>query len=412
MESKRGTPQIVDASHFIEISYQIQDTCNGIQTLLPPTNLEAQQRHQKLIASATKIAQLTANLCSASQQASANTSNILAKRHFVQSAKQVANATASLVKAIKAPEQKQQYDPLIRALLESVQALCEYALSTEFAAVPAIISDEGARLQLPILEASRVMLSASEHLISTSRSLIASTNDPLLWQAFSSNSKLISDAIKRLATAIKEQAPAKKECEQALSSIKKCMQHLESAIRAITMNQVLPLSELANSKSLQAYQEHAVACAGQMAELVDQLRVAAKGHPEQLGQLITQIGQYFEPLVVNVIGCAAKTPFNHNLQQSYLGQTKTILESVTGLLGDAKQTAGNPKQSSEALDEFADGTKEALYDLVQTLENATAQSGNTHSMIDSLTKTIAQVDLTDQNWLVKINCRPNFIIFI
>ena len=47
------------------------------------------------------------------------------------------------------------------------------------------------------------------------------------------------------------------------------MQHLDSAIRAISMNQVLPLSELANSKSLPAYQEHSMACASQMVELVE-----------------------------------------------------------------------------------------------------------------------------------------------
>lgn len=261
------------------------------------------QHKQQLIAAASQIAHATASLCNASQQASANTTNILAKRHFVQSAKQVANATATFVKTIKSPElppatsKQAQYDALVRPLLEAIEALCQYAMSPEFAAVPAVISDEGARAQLPILEATRTMLDAAEQLVGTSRSLIGSSKDPLLWQSFSTNSKLISDAIKRLATAIKERAPAKKECEQALGSVNKCMLHLESAIKAISMNQTLPLSELANSKSLQAYQEHAMSCAAQMVELIDHLRVAAKGEPEKLGHLITEVGQYFEPLV-------------------------------------------------------------------------------------------------------------------
>jgi len=390
-ESKRGVSQIVDAAHFIATSHHIQDTCHSLQALL--ADPAAPPSHHHLIPAASQIAHASASLCSSAQQASASTSNILAKRHFVQSAKQVANATATFVKAIKSPGPPPHYDTLTRPLLDAVHALCQYALSAEFAAVPAQISDAGARAQLPVLEASRVMLSAAEQLVSTSRHLIASANDPLLWQAFSTNSKLISDAIKRLATAIKERAPAKRECDQALATVAKCMQHLDSAIRAISMNQVLPLSELANSKSLPAYQEHAMACASQMVELVEQVRVAAKGQPEQLGHLVTEVGQYFEPLVVNVIGCAAKTSFSNQLQQAYLAQTKTILEAMTSLVGSAKHAAGNPKLSDNGLDECADAAKDSLYDLVQTLEEASAQSGHTRGMVDSLTTAIARADL-------------------
>ena len=39
------------------------------------------------------------------------------------------------------------------------------------------------------------------------------------------------------------------------------------------------------------------------------------------------------------------------------------------------------------------GTKEALDDLVQTLEEASAQNGYTASMVDAITKAIAQMDL-------------------
>ena len=266
--------------------------------------------------------------------------------------------------------------------------------------MPAFISENGARSQIPILLATRTMLDASHQLIQTSRALIANNKDPHLWQLFSTNSKLISDSIKRLATSIKEKAPAKAECDQALNTIDKCMKHLESAIMAIAMNQVLPLSELANSKSLQAYQEHAISCATQMSELIDQIRVAAKGEAERLGHLVTEMGQYFEPLVVNVIGCAAKTPFNNQLQTSYLEQTKTILESTTQLMLASKEGAGNPKNNSnlhQSIDENADGTKEVLDDLIQTLEEATAQNGHVASMVDTLSKSIAQIDLsTDQ----------------
>jgi talin len=221
-----------------------------------------------------------------------------------------------------------------------------------------VISENGARAQIPILIATRTMLDASHELIQASRSLIANNKDPQLWQLFSTNSKIISESIKRLATSIKQKAPAKVECDTALSIIEKCMKHLEQAILAIAMNQILPLSELANSKSLQAYQEHAISCANQMLELVDQVRMAAKGEADKLGHLVTEFSQYFEPLVVNVIGCAAKTPFNNQLQTAYLEQTKTVLESTLQFMIASKESAGNPKNTSnlhQSIDENADG---------------------------------------------------------
>lgn len=50
---------------------------------------------------ATEIAKHTSALCNACRVASCNTTNTGAKRQFVQSAKDVANSTANLVKEIK-----------------------------------------------------------------------------------------------------------------------------------------------------------------------------------------------------------------------------------------------------------------------------------------------------------------------
>lgn len=131
-------------------------------------------------------------------------------------------------------------------------------------------------------------------------------------------------------------------------------------------------------------------------ELVDQVRVAAKGEAEKLGHLVTEIGQYFEPLVVNVIGCAAKTKFDTQLQTIVLEQTKTVLESAAQLMLASKESAGNPKNTSnlhQTIDENADGTKEVLDDLIQTLEEATAQHGYVSSMVDHIHRAMANVAL-------------------
>lgn len=133
-------------------------------------------------------------------------------------------------------------------------------------------------------------------------------------------------------------------------------------------------------------------------ELVDQVRVAGKGEADKLGHLVTEIGQYFEPLVVNVIGCAAKTKFDTQQQTIVLEQTKTVLESAAQLMLASKESAGNPKNTSnlhQTIDENADGTKEVLDDLIQTLEEATAQHGYVSSMVDHINRAMASMELSD-----------------
>lgn len=55
----------------------------------------------QVLGAATSVAKHTSALCNACKAASAKTSNPAAKRQFVQSAKDVANNTANLVKNIK-----------------------------------------------------------------------------------------------------------------------------------------------------------------------------------------------------------------------------------------------------------------------------------------------------------------------
>ena len=383
-ESSRGHPALLDTAHFAACSQHIHDTCADLQSLLMESSSSSPQSisldKQQLVQGATQIAHSTAALCTASQQASARTASLLAKRHFVQSAKQVANATANFVRAIKAESAAEltvsQFAALVRPLLDAVDSLCQYAGSAEFAGVLAQIGASGARAQQPILSAARTILDGGAQLIQAARALLASAKDPHGWQQFSSNSKLISEAIKRLATSVKEKAPAKSECEQALSQLECCLKHVESSLISLAMSQELTLpSSLSAAKSLTACSEHAMSCAAQITELVDQVRQAAKCEADRLGHLVTEIGQYFEPLVLNVIGCAVRTPYNIQRQTLLLEQCKTVLESMLQFLIASKENAGNPKTAEngaagacgsggdlhQAIDENADGTKEVCY---------------------------------------------------
>lgn len=91
--SAAGRPGLVDQASLARAAQAIQAACLSL------TN-PATDQHQVLSA-ATVIAKHTGALCNACRLASSKTTNPVAKRHFVQSAKDVANSTANLVKEIK-----------------------------------------------------------------------------------------------------------------------------------------------------------------------------------------------------------------------------------------------------------------------------------------------------------------------
>ncbi|KAL0181897.1 hypothetical protein M9458_021272, partial [Cirrhinus mrigala] len=101
-----------------------------------------------VLSAATIVAKHTSALCNACRLASSKTSNPVAKRQFVQSAKEVANSTANLVKSIKAldgafnQENRQKCKEATGPLIEAVDNLTAFASNPEFASVPAQISPE------------------------------------------------------------------------------------------------------------------------------------------------------------------------------------------------------------------------------------------------------------------------------
>lgn len=119
----------------------------------------ATSSQQQVLSAATVIAKHTSSLCNACRVASSKTTNPVAKRHFVQSAKDVANSTAKLVKEIKALDQdysqanRDSCAAATQPLIEAVDNLCSFANSPDFASVPAKISPVAQEAQEPITSA-------------------------------------------------------------------------------------------------------------------------------------------------------------------------------------------------------------------------------------------------------------------
>uniref|UniRef100_A0A8C1FTI7 Talin 2a n=1 Tax=Cyprinus carpio carpio TaxID=630221 RepID=A0A8C1FTI7_CYPCA len=334
--SQAGHPGLVDPIQFARANQAIRMAC---QNLVDPDSSPSQ-----VLSAATIVAKHTSALCNACRLASSKTANPVAKRHFVQSAKEVANSTASLVKTIKAldgdfsEENREKCRVATAPLIEAVDNLTTFASNPEFASVPAQISREGSAAQEPIIQSARSMLDSSTHLLKTARSLVMNPKDPPTWSLLASHSRNVSDSIKSLIMAIRDKAPGQKECDSAIENINKCIRDIEQASLAAVSQNLSRRDEV----SYEALQEQLTSSVQEVGHLIEPISTAAKGEAAQLGHKVTKLVSYFTPLVSASMGMASKI-LDHQQQMNLLDQTKTLAESALQMLYAAKEGGGNPK---------------------------------------------------------------------
>ncbi|XP_056317505.1 talin-2a isoform X1 [Danio aesculapii] len=384
--SQAGHPGLVDPIQFARANQAIQMAC---QNLVDPDSSPSQ-----VLSAATIVAKHTSALCNACRLASSKTANPVAKRHFVQSAKEVANSTANLVKTIKAldgdfsEENREKCRIATAPLIEAVDNLTIFASNPEFASVPAQISREGSAAQEPIIQSARSMLDSSTHLLKTARSLVMNPKDPPTWSLLAGHSRTVSDSIKSLITAIRDKAPGQKECDSAIDNINKCIQDIEQASLA-AVSQNLPRRDEVSSEALQ---EQLTSSVQEVGHLIEPISTAAKGEAAQLGHKVSQLVSYFTPLISASMGIASKT-LDHQQQMNLLDQTKTLAESALQMLYAAKEGGGNPKASHthDAIAEAAQLMREAVDDLLLTLNEAASEVGMVSGMVDSIADSMGKL---------------------
>uniref|UniRef100_A0A4W6FUZ8 Talin 2a n=1 Tax=Lates calcarifer TaxID=8187 RepID=A0A4W6FUZ8_LATCA len=385
--SQAGHQGLVDPIQFAKANQAIQMAC---QNLVDPDSSPSQ-----VLSAATIVAKHTSALCNACRLASSKTTNPVAKRHFVQSAKEVANSTANLVKTIKAldgdfsDENRNRCRVATAPLIEAVENLTTFASNPEFASVPAQISNEGSAAQEPILQSARSMLDSSTYLLKTARSLVINPKDPPTWSVLAGHSRTVSDSIKSLITAIRDKAPGQRECDSSIDNINKCIRDIEQASLA-AVSQNLPSRD---DISLEALQEQLTSTVQEIGHLIDPISTAARGEASQLGHKVTQLAGYFEPLIKASVGVASKLR-DHQQQMTFLDQTKTLAESALQMLYAAKEGGGNPKASHthDAIAEAAQLMKEAVDDIMVTLNEAASEVGMVGGMVESIADAMAKLD--------------------
>ncbi|XP_056662049.1 talin-1 isoform X2 [Monodelphis domestica] len=386
--SQAGQQGLVEPTQFARANQAIQMAC---QSLGEPGCTQAQ-----VLSAATIVAKHTSALCNSCRLASARTANPTAKRQFVQSAKEVANSTANLVKTIKAldgaftEENRAQCRAATAPLLEAVDNLSAFAANPEFSSIPAQISPEGRAAMEPIVVSAKTMLESAGGLIQTARALAVNPRDPPRWSVLAGHSRTVSDSIKKLITSMRDKAPGQRECEAAIAALNSCLRDLDQASLAAVSQQLAPREGI----SQEALHTQMLTAVQEISHLIEPLASAARAEASQLGHKVSQMAQYFEPLTLAAVGAASKT-LSHPQQMALLDQTKTLAESALQLLYTAKEAGGNPKQAAhtqEALEEAVQMVTEAVEDLTATLNEAASAAGVVGGMVDSITQAINQLD--------------------
>ncbi|XP_056272061.1 talin-2-like isoform X2 [Pseudoliparis swirei] len=385
--SQSGHEGLVDPIQFAKAHQAIQMACYN---LVDPASSPSQ-----ILSAATIVAKHTSALCNACRLASSKTSNPVARRQFVQSAKEVANTTANLVKTIKASDGDFSEDNRNRCrvattpLLEAVENLSTFANNPEFASIPAQISYEGSAAQEPIVRSARSMLDSSTYLLETARSLVLNPKDPPTWSILAGHSRTISDSIKSLITSIRDKAPGQRECDYSIDNINKCIRDIDQASLA-AVGQTLPCRD---DISMEALQEQLTSSVQEIGHLIDPVSTTARGEAAQLGHKVTQLARYFDPLIVASVGLASKL-HDHQQQMTILDQSKTLSESALQMLYAAKEGGGNPKacHTHDAISEAAQLMKEAVDDIMVTLNEAASEGGMVGGMVESIAEAMGRMD--------------------
>ncbi|XP_030734750.1 talin-2 isoform X1 [Globicephala melas] len=385
--SQAGHQGLVDPIQFARANQAIQMAC---QNLVDPGSSPSQ-----VLSAATIVAKHTSALCNACRIASSKTGNPVAKRHFVQSAKEVANSTANLVKTIKAldgdfsEDNRNKCRIATAPLIEAVENLTAFASNPEFVSIPAQISSEGSQAQEPILVSAKTMLESSSYLIRTARSLAINPKDPPTWSVLAGHSHTVSDSIKSLITSIRDKAPGQRECDYSIDSINRCIRDIEQASLAAVSQSLATRDDI----SVEALQEQLTSVVQEIGHLIDPIATAARGEAAQLGHKVTQLASYFEPLILAAVGVTSKI-LDHQQQMTVLDQTKTLAESALQMLYAAKEGGGNPKaqHTHDAITEASQLMKEAVDDIMVTLNEAASEVGLVGGMVDAIAEAMSKLD--------------------
>ncbi|CAF1156243.1 unnamed protein product [Adineta steineri] len=384
--STKGMAPVIDHAVFNRSVTAIRHACSDLSN----TSIN----RDNILNLAATIAKNTSTLCNISRDASSTTTNPMARRRFVQSAKDVANATAELVRTIKildssyTQENHRHCIEISRPLLQSIDELHTYAMSKEFAGVPLTISSAGRQSQEPILSAAKNVVDGACRIVECSKILIGNSKEATLWQQLATHTKSVSEAIKRLATSVKELTPGQHECERAVEELRRLFQEIDKAIMNVD-------SLRKTDKSLQFHQEQILSSSHFLIDLINNICQSSKRECERIGSYVSQYITYLQPFIHHIVDSISCMAHKHE-KILLLEQIKSLIETNLQLILSTKESSGNIKnlQWHKVVDTNSDLAVKLIQKFIQIFQEQTSTNGQINNLCDNIRKLISTLDTT------------------
>ena len=261
---------------------------------------------------ATTVANQTSKLCNAARVASSKASNQMARRSFVQSAKDIAAHTAALVKAIKFLDNEYN-DPnreacrdAARLLSGALEELSTLASAPEFLPVPARIAVRAKPLQEPMARAGQNIVSSAIQLLRFGKALVTGNKAienlsleslylPKNFMAYSNHWHDFGETLNRLMSVLKEACPGQRECDQTLANLQSLLEEFgELQLSGLESRRVREPSERPQTSTLYQQLQSSIP---KLDDLCDTIKSDAIPDPERIGRLASTFNGYAETLV-------------------------------------------------------------------------------------------------------------------
>ncbi|KAJ3182603.1 Talin-1 [Gaertneriomyces sp. JEL0708] len=384
--STAAIPPPLDQAFFSQSAQDVREAC---RRLINPANSQ-----QEILDIAALIAKYTANLCNASKQAGVNP-DITAgsKQTFIQAARDIAGKTSALVATIKplavnpSDEARQVCQERAQPLVDAVEKIVNFALSSEFGGTEAKVGTAAAAAQKPIMAITQTLIAAAQDFVGTVKLVCSDPNDQGSLQLLQAQQRDMTDAMQRALQTVSSSAPGQKECEEALGKLSEATAAADNAIMEATVNNLEPQAGAPASTAALADNVRAIA------SLVDVIAKAAKENASQLGGSATQIPVLYGQVTTAAVAFASNI-VDMQQQMSVLEQVKALGDALNSFVYAAKTQGGNSRNTAGAkkVDEEKAKVRVTVSKLAATLEGSRDESGEFLKAVEQIEAVVAALE--------------------
>ncbi|KAJ3225658.1 Talin-1 [Chytriomyces hyalinus] len=362
------TPAIPPSINILEFETIAEDIREAFQKLVDPNNT-----HESILELAGTIAKQTSKLCGLCKTYGSTGVGISqpSKMKFVQFAKEIALDTAASVPSIKCLALEPTVEALTRVqessnhLLRTVNRTVDFARSDEFVGAPAKVSPQSARLQKPILDITKNLITAVHDLINTVKQSLSNPTCTDIPAASTKQAKCITETILKFVELVTLHAPGQKECSEAISKLSESIHVLDAAIFDATVDNLEVRSGVSRDGLV-----HTVRGLASLVEVITRSCVDVA----QLKNAVAELPAGLAKMSSLSVSVASALPEKES-RLGLLSQAKAISESVQTLMNAIKNSTVSHTDKSSHIEETHASTHVLIQAFISTLEGGHDQSG-------------------------------------